>query len=1056
MHLSVKTAYGIDDNDVPVNPHQQPADIIMLSFTDSDLTCMKQAELSNPGQHSLLLTSLAPLKHPLSVDLYIDQVASHAKVILVRLLGGYDWWRYGIDQLSALARDKNIPLLIVPGCTPDPRLLEFSTAPENLVKAVDACLAEGGAENAAQVLTSLQDLADGKTTIPTARKIENCALYRAVNNGQQSAVIIFYRAHYLAADTAPINALLDALAAQHISASAYYISSLKDTAALQHLHNHLQAHTPDILIDATAFSAGSGAHPLASFNVPVLQVALANASTSAWESSKTGFSTTDLAMHVVLPEADGRLFTRSISFKEEGIHTPETTRIDYVAALAANWIKLGKKPARDRRLALILSDYPDRAGRNAYAVGLDGMASRDEILRLLSENGYKINPSLRGVEDDAAIQSGLLRCARNDIKYPLAVYQKRFNTMPKARQEEITSAWGAPQDDSFFKDDAFQLSITQHGNVSVLLQPDRGSSSDKKSGYHDSAMPPRHGYLACYWYLRDVAGIDAVIHLGTHGNLEWLPGKSVALSESCWPEIVLGPMPVIYPYIVSDPGEAAQAKRRISALTLSHMTPPLMPVSLSPELAELETLVDEFSSADGLDARRMKLLREEIIHRAKRLGLPGTDSNDEATLLSKLETQLCDIKEQRVGDGLHIFGQNAPLEKTNLLAALDGEFIMPGPGGSPVRGRTDIFPTGRNMVTMDPRMIPTKTASTIGKRAAEAFIQRYLQDHGEYPKQVVIDVWGSATLRNGGDEIAQALYLMGVECTWDDASHRVSGFTLLENPTWPRVDVSLKISGLFRDMFANLITLFDDATQAVAKQEDWKESARIFGAAPGVYGSGISSLIDSGNWTKQRDLGQAYLDASQFTYGRNVDGIADPAALKERISRADALVHIQDQRETDVLSSADFADAEGGFAAASAMLGNESALYHLDTSRPDNIKTRTLSEEVSLTLQSRALNSDWIAGQMRHGYAGAAAFADVVDQLFSFAALSNTVASTQFDQAFDAYVHDDAVRQFMTENNPDALAAMIARFNEAVRRGLWNPLRNSVWTYLQNPKDKAA
>ena len=1067
MHLSVKNAQSLDENDAPVNPDQSPADILVLSFTDSDLACMAEA-YKRDNATSLLLTSLAPLKHPLSIDLYIEQVAQHAKIILVRLLGGYDWWRYGVDELAHMAREKNIPLILVPGCTPDPRLTKLSTAPQQIITAIDTCLAQGGTHNAAQVLTCLQDLLNGKTTVPTPIKTENGALYRTnslttCNSQLATALILFYRAHALAADTAPIDALLESLAARGITARAFMVTSLKDPLALAALHADLASHAPDILIDATAFSAGSNAHPLADAGVPILQVALANTSTQAWNESKRGLSTTDLAMHVVLPEADGRIFTRAISFKEETgtddgtqhnrvTHTPEPTRIDYVADLATAWIHLAKTPAPNRRIALILSDYPDRTGRSAYAVGLDGPQSATEILQLLANHHYTVIPSVAERSSFRGVRS--LGYARNDNTYSLQSYLTRFHSLPLAQQSELTAAWGAPESDPFFRDHAFHLPCTLHGNITVALQPDRGSKQDRKSGYHDATTPPRHGYLAFYWWLRDTQQIDALIHLGTHGNLEWLPGKSVALSESCWPEIVLGATPVIYPYIVSDPGEAAQAKRRISAVTMSHMTPPLMPVSLSPELAELETLVDEFSSADGLDARRMKLLREEILHRARRIGLPGTDSNDEATLLTSLESHLCDIKEQRVGDGLHIFGHDAPNETRNLLAALDGKFIMPGPGGSPVRGRLDIFPTGRNMVTMDPRMIPTKTASTIGKRGAEEFIRRYMQDHGDYPKRVVIDLWGSATLRNGGDEIAQALYLMGVECIWDDASHRVSGFTLIDTE-WPRVDVSLKISGLFRDMFSNLITLFDDAAKAVAQLENWKPEARIFGAAPGTYGSGVNPLIDNGRWTQRGELGQAYLDASQFAYGRDEDGIANPTALKSRIASADALIHIQDQREMDVLSGADFADAEGGFAAAATLLGADPSLYHLDTSRPEHIKARTLAEEISLTLQARALNADWIAGQMRHGYAGAASFADAVDQLFAFAATTNSVAPAQFDGIFDAYVHDENVREFMARENPDALQAIVDRLREAINRGMWNPLRNSVWTQLDILKEAA-
>ena len=1097
MHLSVRTSQSIEDNDAPVNPDQSPADMLMLSFTDSDLACMASAYSSQQNSnHSLRLTSLAPLKHPLSVDLYIEQVASHAKIIVVRLLGGYEWWKYGVDEFARIAREKNIALIIVPGCAPDPRLAEFSTASPEIIAAVDRCLAQGGAENANRVLSCMQTIIAGDIPpLPVAHIISAGALYREVSalpNMLGRATIIFYRAHFLAADTAPIDGLLEALAQQGISTRAFMVASLKDTSALFALKEDVRNYPPDILIDATAFSAGSDAHPLAAMAVPILQVALANASFSLWEQSSRGLSTTDLAMHVVLPEADGRVFTRAISFKTETLkdaktefthiaHIPEPSRINYVAKLASNWVRLAKKNTSDRRIALILSDYPDRAGRSAYAVGLDGPQSAVNIMQLLNMQGYVIS----NIPDSAGKLLVALQSIKNET-YSMADYRKRFDALPIDNQETIINAWGRPEDDAFFKQEAFYLPCVRHGNMIIALQPDRGSWLDRKTGYHDNNMPPRHGYLAFYWWLHDSAKIDALIHLGTHGNLEWLPGKSVGLSNKCWPEIVLGAMPVIYPYIVSDPGEAAQAKRRVSAVILSHLTPPLIPVTLSPELAALETLVDEYSGADGLDARRMKLLREEIIHRARQSGLSDAEkTGDEASLMAALETHLCDIKEQRVGNGLHIFGSApepkalaamvevlheisgslvnknsiaislvdaAKSEEKNLLAALDGKFIMPSPGGSPVRGRLDILPTGRNMVTIDPRMIPTPTAATIGKRSAEEFIRRYVQDHGDWPKHVVIDIWGSATLRNGGDEIAQALTLMGVNPLWDNASGRITGFELIANEemAWPRVDVSLRISGLFRDMFANLITLFDDAARAVSMLEGWHESWRIFGSAPGAYGAGVNALVDSGRWTHRDELGQAYLDASQYAYGRHIDGQAEPVALKECIAAADALIHVQDQREMDVLSGADFADNEGGFAAAAQLLGNTPALYHLDSSRPDKIKARTLAEEISLTLQARALGQEWITGQMRHGYAGAAAFADVVDQLFAFAATTNAVTSAQFDCVFDRYLHDETIRNFIAKENPDALAAIANRFEEAIRRDFWNPLRNSTRVLLDH------
>lgn len=1063
MHLSVKHAQTLEEAELPQNPEQTGGKMLFLSFTDSDLSCMEEAyaQLADDAP-SLRLSRLARLMHPLSVDLYLEQVAAGARVIVIRLLGGYDWWRYGVDEFARFARERGIALVIMAGDgRPDHRLTERSTLAPEIVSAFDACLTQGGVENTARVLQAMTAMAKGESiSAPECVSIAHGSLYRcmAAKASRGKALLLFYRAHYLAADTKAIDALLEALADQGLEARAFMVTSLKDKQALLALRAEIAAHPPHILLDATAFSAGSSdAHPLSECDVPILQVALANAERDAWRQSARGLSASDLAMHVVLPEADGRIFTRAVSFKERAVQNealefsalkqvPVADRVTYVAKLAARWAKLSQTPACERRLALVLSDYPGRAGRNAYAVGLDAPQSAMRILQMLRAEGYEVSLPKDG---GALIQS--LRT--HSVSYTRAQYDARLHALPESLCEALHAAWGAPENDPVFANGVFQLNVLQMGNCYAALQPDRGSSLDRKSGYHDPVMPPRHGYLAFYWWLLDVANIDAMMHLGTHGNLEWLPGKTVALTNACWPEVALGPMPVIYPYIVSDPGEAAQAKRRIVAVTLSHLTPPLADVELTPDLMELERLVDEFSSAEGLDARRMRLLKQEILHRARQSGFADANDDDDNAMLNALEAQLCDIKEQRVRDGLHIFAQGAcaEAEKRGLIAALSGRFIAPSPGGSPSRGRLDVLPTGRNLIAMDPRTVPTRTAATIGRRAAEEFIRRYVQDHGEYPRHVMMDVWGSSSLRTGGDEVAQALWLMGVQPVWDASSDRVTGFEIIahESLSWPRVDVALRISGLFRDMFSHLITLFDDAVRAVAALENRNAGFRIFGNAPGAYGAGVTERLDSGRWQERHELGDAYLAATQFAYGRDAEGIRAKHILHECVGNADAFIHVQDQRESDVLDGADFADAEGGFAAAAASLKADAALYHVDSTNPDAIKARTLAEEITLVLHARALNPKWMEGQMRHGYAGAAAFAEVVDQLFAFAATARAVTSAQFDAAFERYILDESVRGFIAEYNPEALGAMLDTFEEAASRDLWQPLRNSTRPLLE-------
>jgi cobaltochelatase CobN len=625
------------------------------------------------------------------------------------------------------------------------------------------------------------------------------------------------------------------------------------------------------------------------------------------------------------------------------------------------------------------------------------------------------------------------------------------------------------------------------------VQPDRGSTAHRKTEYHDPLLPPRHGYVAFYLWLRHIERVHAVIHCGTHGTLEWLPGKATALSGACSPRAVLGPVPLIYPFIVNNPGEAAQAKRRTAAVTIGHLTPPLAAAGSHGAAAELEGLFDEYAEAQSLDPRRATRLAELIMARARDTGLAAESGvapdEDAEAALPKLDAWLCDLKDMQIGDGLHVFGQTpermaktaaslaaltrqdaaalealigscADAEMRGLLDALDGRFVQPGPAGAPGRGRIDVLPTGRNLYSVDPRAVPTRTAWEIGKRTAEALLTRHAQEHGDWPRRIVLDLWGSATMRTGGDDLAQAFALLGVQPRWDSGSSRVAGFDILPLAVLnrPRVDVTLRISGLFRDVFPSQIALFDDIVREVAALDEAPEDnplaasvqsgsadsgRRIFGAAPGAYGIGLSRTLAEGDWADRNSLGEAYLQATSHAYGVNAEAVAAAPDFRSRVAEADAFVHVQDMPGQDVLDSDAFAEHEGGFAAAASSLGNHPALYHADTTDPARSKVRTVREEVARVLRARATNPRWLAGQMRHGYRGAAEIAQTVDNVCAYAALTDVVDDRQFDLLFDATLGDDAVRSFLTGANPDAANAIARQFAEAIRRGLWTTRRNA-------------
>jgi len=1126
VHLLATQSASLDETDIAVDLGQSAADMVVLSFSDSDLSALASAwKKGRDALPTLRLASLKQLRHPMSVDLYIDAVIAKAKVVIVRSLGGLDYWRYGLERLAEACRQSGANLITLPGDDrPDPRLAALSTVPSAHLVQFDAYFRHGGPDNMALALRFAAALARGEVPDALTPPIPHGATIIITASGElatasqrqdylaapgPSALAIFYRASILAGDFAPVTSLLQHLEAEGLSAVGVAITSLKDRDAERVLSELIAARRPSVIINATAFSARrqDDTTVLDAADCPVLQVALAGTSREAWNTSDRGLSPSDLAMNVVLPEIDGRLFTRAISFKAESardddlqyagvLHAPAKDRVRFVAGLAAAWARLSSTPRCERRLAVMLSDYPARGGRTGYACGLDTAASAHEIVLALHEAGFTAN------DVDVAADDLIARLTEHPVDHitlSLEAYRDHLHTLPMPVRNEIASAWGRPEDDPACCNGAFSFPCLRTGNILLLLQPDRGARGHRKQGYHDTSCPPRHGYVALYAALRIIARIDALIHLGTHGTLEWLPGKALALSENCFPEATLGPLPVVYPFIVNNPGEAVQAKRRISAVAIGHLTPPLSAAGLHGGLAELEGLLEEYSEAESVDRRRVQLLEAEIMERAWRSGLAadcGVEKTDPPRLaVAKLDAQLCDIKDLAVRDSLHVFGRApspdaidsladatlrsldaapasreasnirsvltacATREREALISALDGRRVAPGPTGAPTRGRLDVLPTGRNLTTIDPRAIPTRTAATIGDRAAAEVIRRHLQDRGEYPRAVMLDLWASASLRTGGDDLAQALSYLGARPTWDHASSRVTGIEVLPLAKLdrPRIDVTLRISGLFRDIFQLQIAIFDMAVARIAAlDEDDADNplaavrrsggslARIFGGEANVYGAGAADAALDTDWATRGDLARAYLGTATQAFGASDRSCEAAAQFAERVAAVDALVHPQDDRERDILDGDGVADFVGGFAAAAQMAGRTPRLYHIDTSHPEAPVARTIPEEIARIVRGRLTNPRWIAGILKHGHRGVGEVAQAVDALYAFAATGAGVPSHLFDVVHDALIADAETLHRLASANPAGTEAICDRLEDAIRRGLWTPRRNAV------------
>ncbi|GGH32944.1 cobaltochelatase CobN subunit [Cribrihabitans marinus] len=1095
MHVVFRESHGLEETETPTDLGQSPADLVVLSFSDSDLGAFAAGWHRGGGPDgrmpTLRLANLAALKHPLSVDTYVEQTLAGAKGILIRLIGGVPYWSYGLQQVQTLAQERGTAVAVLPADgRADARLDNLSTLPVSTLRRLQHLCDTGGAVAAQAALAQLA-LAAGLYAgpVPGAKSLPQvgawtpehgvtCPLALFPGSDRPRILLTFYRAYLTASDTVPVEALFAAFRARGFDVAALYAPSLKAPGAAGWLARQVRALNPAAIVNATAFSGkgDGGTSPLDAAGVPVFQVTLATSDRRSWVEAERGLSPADLAMHVVLPEVDGRISAGVASFKEPGardahlqfartVHTPDPERIEAVVSRVAGWVRLASKPAAEQVPVLVLSTYPGKDWQMAHAVGLDALASAEAMLEDLREQGFDAAPGAPVAED----------LQETRITWPVADYRKALATLPAPLQENLQDVWGAPEADPAVSQGKFHFTALRRGKTLIALQPERGQPESRDDDYHDLARTPRHGYVAFYLWLQHAMQADALIHIGAHGTLEWLPGKSVALSGTCWPEALIGDTPVIYPFIVNDPGEAAQAKRRIGAVTLGHIPPPLRDSGTPERMGRLESLLDEFSNADGLDPRRRDRLQADIRTEAQALGVEEDLGLDRATCtaeaITRIDRFVCDIKESQFGDGLHVYGRapqvagnfdtapSAHAERAALLDALAGRRIAAGPSGSPYRGRTDVLPSGRNLYTTDPRAVPTRSAYAQGVKSAEELVRRHLQEEGDYPRGLIVDLWGSATMRTAGEEFAMALHLLGVKPVWDAGSERVSGIEVLPitDLDRPRLDVTLRVSGLFRDVFPTLSALFAQAVRALAARDeapDWNPyaghtpTARVYGPAPGSYGLGMGHLPETYTDAARAQAGQAWLDASAFALdGEHI--VHDKRGIRDRVAAADSFVHLQDLSETDLLLAADYATHEAGFAAAKAQTGGSAQLYHLDTTDPARPRARTLPEEIARVVRARAAHPGWIAGMQRHGFRGAAEIAATLDHMASFAHLADAVAPHLFDLYHDATLGDPQIDFFLQEANPQAHRAMQDRFRALLEAGLWQTRRNSIRAELE-------
>ena len=1162
-------------------PHPGPT-VLLLSTSDTDLITARASgaayRWANPSR---------------LVDGELTALLDGVDVAVVRILGGYRAWQEGIDAVVA----SGVPTVVVSGeQSPDAELMGQSTTPAGVALQSHVYLAQGGTENLRQLHAFLSDtlLMTGFGFAPPVTTPNWGVLQRSSTNADGPTIaVLYYRAQHLAGNTAYVEALCRAIEDAGGRPLPVFCASLRTAdAGLLDLLSTADAMVTTVLAAGGATPAGVGAGGnddswnvahLAALDVPILQGLCLTSSRSQWEDNDDGLSPLDVATQVAVPEFDGRIITVPFSFKEiddEGLisYVADDERCARVAGLAVRHAKLRAIAPADKRVALVFSAYPTKHARIGNAVGLDTPASAVALLRAMRSAGYAVGeiPGVDAQDGDALIHELIARggqdpdwltdrqLAGNPIRLSAKDYRDWFDTLPQELTDAIVEHWGPPPGELFVDNGDIVIAAIQAGNIVLMVQPPRGFGENPVAIYHDPDLPPSHHYLAAYHWIDAGFGADAVVHLGKHGNLEWLPGKTLGMSAACGADAALGNLPLIYPFLVNDPGEGTQAKRRAHATLVDHLIPPMARAETYGDIARLEQLLDEHANIAALDPGKLPAIRQQIwtLMRAAKmdhdLGLedrPEDDSFDD--MLLHVDGWLCEIKDVQIRDGLHILGEKptgdaeldlvlailrarqlfggeqtvpglrqalglaedgnddradvdaaetrarelvAALQKAGwaadavdgltddddvarilkfaatevvprlagtsqeidqILRALDGRFIEAGPSGSPLRGLVNVLPTGRNFYSVDPKAVPSRLAWETGVAMADSLLARYRDDYGRWPQSVGLSVWGTSAMRTSGDDIAEVLALLGVRPVWDDASRRVVNLEAipLDELGRPRIDVTVRISGFFRDAFPHVVTMLDDAVQLVAGLDEPAEdnyvrahaqadiadhgdqrrsTTRIFGSKPGTYGAGLLQLIDSRNWRDDADLAQVYTAWGGFAYGRGLDGAPAADDMNRQYRRIAVAAKNTDTREHDIADSDDYFQYHGGMVATvRALTGQAPAAYIGDNTRPDAVRTRTLSEETTRVFRARVVNPRWINAMRRHGYKGAFEMAATVDYLFGYDATAHVMADWMYERLSAEYVLDDENRKFMAESNPWALHGMAERLLEAAGRGMW-------------------
>lgn len=967
----------------------------------------------------------------------------------------------------------------------------------------------------------------------------------------------------------------------------------------------------DVLINTFKFSLTVGRPVdqefLHELGVPVLQAYALLRPYEEWKNSIEGMNPVEISCSIAMPEFDGIIHAVPVAGKQQASdgttqYKPIPERINRVVSKAAKWAKLRRKKNSEKKIAIIFHNYPATNSNIGSAQGLDSPASIRLLLARMADRGYKVDhvpPDSRALMDD------LLATATNDRRFltdeqieqaagkvSAAEYRQWFDRLEPETREQLTKDWGLPPGDVFNYDGHLLVPGMLNGNIFITVQPPRGFSEDPGKLYHSPDCAPTHHYLAYYHWVRDIWQADAVVHVGAHGTLEWLPGKGTGLSRQCYPDLAIGDLPNVYPYLITIVGEGIQAKRRGAACLIGHLPPPMSHAGSYDELAELEKLLDEYchfkQNQPGNAEVVAGLIRAKVVEAHLQEDISEQEFVSFDDYVQRLHGYVTDIKNMQIRVGLHVLGcppqedvlveyllaltrlengetpslpqtiaaihgydyyeliehsgtllpdgsktfgvladdirtkcrqvvawlydhdfdadqidaivtlpwagaaepelqddlrqvaryicqnivpnvEKTEQEMTNLLAALEDRFVEPGPAGAPTSGMADILPTGRNFYGVDPRALPSPAAWEIGKTLGDGVIERYIAEEGRYPENIGMIFWSGSNMRSHGQCIAEFLYLLGVRPVWQRSSQRVVDLEIIPAAELkrPRIDVTARVGGLFRDTMPMAVKWMDKAVSLVAHLDEspeinyvrkhvladaeqlteqgidnltaWEQACyRVFGCPPGSYGAGVGHVLEEKNWETVDDLAKVYVRWGAHAYGAKVSGVFVPELFSRRLGSLDVTIKNEDNREVHMLSSDDFNAYHGGMiAAVRSLKGQAPRSYCGDSSDRQHVALRSLDEEFKRLFRGEVMNPKYIEGMKQHGYKGAADLAGVVAHCYDWDATSAVMENWMYDGLAQKYALDPGLQEWMRDVNPWALQRIAEKLLEADQRDLW-------------------